>query len=232
MSSTRNLVATALAAATILIGPSAALASGGSPLSSSKPPAPATAPALSALTLNAIDIVGGSPVTGTVTLTSPAAAGGFAIALSSDNTAAATVQASITVPAGATSAQFVVSTLPVPNSQSALIIGTAGAVTVYSIITVRTQAQFSTGSISIVPGGNGSGTVTSQPAGISCNIGSNTTGACSAFFPAGTIVKLTARAAAGSSFQGFRGTPGCSDPSKITVAQGTTISCQPGFSLN
>ena len=227
MSSTRSLVATALAAISILIGPSAALASGGAP----KPPAPTTAPALSALTLSATDIVGGSPVTGTVKLTSAAPAGGFAIAVSSDNTAAATVQASVTVPAGATSAQFVVATLPVPNPQSALIIGTAGAVTVYSIITVLTQSQFSTGSISIIPGGNGSGTITSQPAGISCNISSNTTGACSAFFPVGTVVKLTARAAAGSSFQGFRGTPGCSDPSKITVARGTTISCQPGFSL-
>jgi hypothetical protein len=230
MSSTRNLVATALAGICILVGPSAALAAG-IPSSSPNASAAATAPALSALTLNATDIVGGSPVTGTVKLSSAAAAGGFAIALSSDNTTAATVQASVTVPAGATSAQFVVSTLPVPNPQSALIIGTSGTTTVYSIITVRTQAQFSTGSISIVPGGNGSGTITSQPAGISCNISSNTTGVCSAFFPAGTVVKLTARAAAGSSFQGFRGTPGCSDPSKITVARGTTITCQPGFSL-
>jgi hypothetical protein len=227
MRTTRNLVATVLTAVGILVGPSAVLAAG----VASTATAPATATALSALTLNATDVVGGSPATGTVTLTSAAAAGGFAVALSSDNPDAATVPATVTVPAGAKTASFVVSTLPLANSQSSDIIGIAGAVTVYAIITVRPLAQFSTGSISIVPGGNGSGTITSQPAGIRCNIASTTTGACSAFFPAGTVVKLTASAAPGSSIQGFRGTPGCIDPSKITVARGTTISCQPSFSL-
>ncbi|MEO7059589.1 MAG: hypothetical protein ABI083_07720 [Lapillicoccus sp.] len=47
----------------------------------------------------------------------------------------------------------------------------------------------------------------------------------------GTIVRLTARAAAGSSFQGWRGLPGCGDPSRITVPRTTTIYCQPAFSL-
>jgi hypothetical protein len=44
-------------------------------------------------------------------------------------------------------------------------------------------------------------------------------------------VRLDARPASGSSFVGWRGLPGCGDPSKITVARGTTINCQPGFSL-
>ena len=65
-----------------------------------------------------------------------------------------------------------------------------------------------------------------------CTITSgNGSGSCSAFFPVGTIVRLDARPAANSSFQGWRGLPGCSDPSKIRVARGTTINCQPGFSL-
>ena len=42
---------------------------------------------------------------------------------------------------------------------------------------------------------------------------------------------LTAQAAPDSRFQGFRGTPGCGDPSRITVARGTNITCQPGFTL-
>jgi len=90
----------------------------------------------------------------------------------------------------------------------------------------------STGSISIVPGGGGSGTITSQPAGINCVITlGNGAGTCSAFFPAGTVVRLDARPADDSRFQGWRGLPGCSDPSKITVFADTNINCQPGFAL-
>jgi hypothetical protein len=187
---------------------------------------------LSTVVVSPSDLVGGTSSTGTVKLTSAAPAGGFLVALSSDDTAAATVPASVTVPAGATSASFPIATSTVPNSQSALIIGTAGGVTAYGILTVRTASAFSNGSISIIPGGNGSGTIISQPSGISCTItNGNGAGTCSAFFPVGTVVKLAAKASAGSSFQGFRGTPGCADPSKITVARGTTISCQPGFAL-
>ncbi len=98
--------------------------------------------------------------------------------------------------------------------------------------TNSTPPPGSTGSISIVPGGNGSGRVTSQPAGVNCTITlGNGSGTCTAVFPAGTVVRLDARPADNSKFLGFRGTPGCFDPSKITVAANTTISCQPGFQL-
>ena len=186
---------------------------------------------LSSVTLNPTEVVGGTSSAGTVALTAAAPSGGFMVTLTSDNTAAATVPASVTVLAGATTATFVVSTTVVPNSQSALIIGTAGGVTAYGIITVRTAFAFSNGSISILPGGIGSGTVTSQPAGISCTIaGGSGTGACSAFYPVGTVVRLTAKAGSGSSFQGFRGV-GCGNASKITIAAGTNITCQVGFAL-
>jgi len=190
----------------------------------------AVAPALSTLTLSVTDVVGGTPATGTVKLTSAATSGGLVVALSSDNTAAAIVPASVTVPAGSTTATFAVATFALPNPQSALIIGTGGGSTTYAIITVRPLSQFATGSVAIIPGGAGSGTITSQPAGISCTItAGNGAGACSAFFPVGALVRLTAQASAGSKFQGWRGLPGCSDPAKITVARGTTIYCQPGF---
>jgi len=195
-------------------------------------PPPSTAAALSSLRVNPTDVVGGTSSTGTVTLTAAAPAGGFQVALSSDNTAAANVPASVTVPAGATSASFTVTTNSLSNPQSADIIGTAGSTTVYAIITVWTQSTFSNGSIAIVPGNNGSGRVTSQPAGIDCTITlGNGSGACTASFPAGTVVRLDARPAPGSSFVGWRGLPGCANPSRITVARGTTINCQPGFSL-
>lgn len=224
MRTSRFLVAAILVAAALFSVQSVALASGGTST-------PVTAPALSTVTLNVTDVVGGTPVVGTVTLTAPATTGGFFVALSSDDTVAATVPAGVTVAAGSRSASFPVTTFPVGNSQSALIIGNAGVVTTYAIITVRTQSSFSNGSIAIIPGGSGSGTITSQPAGINCNVGASGGGACSAFYPSGTIVRLTAKAAPGSSFQGWRGLPGCGDPSKITVARGTTIYCQPGFAL-
>jgi hypothetical protein len=89
-----------------------------------------------------------------------------------------------------------------------------------------------TGSLSIIPGGNGSGTIASQPAGINCIItNGNGSGSCTAFFAAGTVVRLDARPAADTRFQGWRGLPGCGDPQKITIFANTNIACQPGFQL-
>jgi hypothetical protein len=201
---------------------------------SSSPP-PSSSASLSSLTVSPTDVVGPEQATGTVTLSSAAPSGGFTVDLTSDNTAAATVPSSITVPSGSTHASFSVSTKEVTNAQSAVIMGTVGgdfSTERHAVITVWDPFHFSNGSIAILPGGNGSGRVTSQPAGIDCTItAGNGSGSCSAFFPVGTIVRLDARPAADSSFQGWRGLPGCSDPSKIRVARGTTITCQPGFSL-
>jgi hypothetical protein len=202
---------------------------------SSSPPPPSSSASLSSLTVSPTDVVGPEQATGTVTLSSAAPSGGFTVDLTSDNTAAATVPPSITVPSGSTHASFSVSTKEVTNAQSAVIMGTVGgdfSTERHAVITVWDPFHFSNGSIAILPGGNGSGRVTSQPAGIDCTItAGNGSGSCSAFFPVGTIVRLDARPAADSSFLGWRGLPGCSDPSKIRVARGTTITCQPGFSL-
>ena len=201
-----------------------------------QPPPSSTSTSLSALSLNPTDVVGGDPATGTVTLSAAAPSGGFVIDLSSDNTAAATVPPSVTVPAGSTRASFPVTTKQVTNAQSAVVIGTVGGdfnTERHAIITVWDAFHFSHGSVSVLPGGNGSGRVTSQPAGVDCTIvNGNGSGACSAFFTVGTIVRLDARAASGSIFVGFRGTPGCADASKIKVARGTNITCQVGFQLN
>ena len=201
---------------------------------SSSPP-PASTASLSSLTVSPTDVVGPDPATGTVTLSSAAPSGGFTVDLTSDNTAAATVPPSITVAAGSTSAAFTVSTKQVTNAQSATIIGTVGgdfSTERHAVITVWDPFHFSNGSIAILPGGNGSGRVTSQPAGIDCTItGGNGAGTCSAFFPVGTVVRLDARPAADSNFVGWRSLPGCFDASKVTVARGTTITCQPVFSL-
>ena len=198
-------------------------------------PLPASSATLSSLTISPTNVVGPDPATGTVTLSSAAPSGGVTIDLTSDNTAAATVPPSVTVPAGSTRATFTVSTRALTNAQSAVIIGTVGGdfgTERHAVITVWDPFHFSNGSIAIVPGNNGSGRVTSQPAGIDCTItGGNGAGACSAFFPAGTVVRLDARPAANSSFSGWRSLPGCFDASRVTVARGTTIACQPAFSL-
>ena len=205
----------------------------GCTLSSSPPPSSSVS--LSSLTVSPTDVIGPDPATGTVTLSSAAPSGGFTIDLISDNTAAATLPPSVTVPSGSTRTTFPVSTKEVTNAQSAVIIGTVGgdfATERHAVITVWDPFHFANGSIAIVPGGNGSGRVTSQPAGIDCTITSgNGSGACSAFYPVGTVVRLEARPAANSSFLGWRSLPGCFDASKVTVARGTTITCQPGFFL-
>ena len=198
-------------------------------------PSTASSASLSSLTISPTDVVGPDPATGTVTLSSAAPSGGFTVNLTSDNTAAATVPSSVTVPAGSTSATFTVSTKEVTNAQSATIIGTVGgdfSTERHAVITVWDPFHFANGSIAILPGGNGSGRISSQPAGIDCTItGGNGAGACNAFFPVGTVVRLDARPADNSSFAGWRSLPGCFDASKVTVARGTTITCQPVFSL-
>lgn len=194
--------------------------------------ASAPAPALAKVTVDPTDVIGGDAATGTVTLTAAAPAGGLQVPLSSDDPAAATVPASVTVPAGATSITFPIATNVVANPQSSLIIGTAGGVSAYGIITVYTAFSFANGSISIVRGGNGNGTITSQPAGIDCTItSSGGFGACGAWFQVGTVVRLDARPAAGSSFVGWTAGIACGDPSKLTVGRDEFISCQPGFVL-
>src|SRR5215207_3905278 len=81
---------------------------------SSSPP-PSSSASLSSLTVSPTDVIGPDPATGTVTLSSAAPSGGFTVDLTSDNTAAATVPPSVTVPAGSTSAAFTVSTKEVTN---------------------------------------------------------------------------------------------------------------------
>jgi len=92
-------------------------------------PVPPPAPTLSSLTLSPSSVVGGEQSSrGTVTLSAPAPAGGAVITLSSNN-GAASVPASILIPAGASSASFTVNTSIVLISTSATISGHYGGAT-------------------------------------------------------------------------------------------------------
>jgi hypothetical protein len=95
---------------------------------------------LSSLTLNPTTVTGGTQSsTGTVTLSGPAPSGGAVVSLSSNNTNAARVPASVTVAAGATSASFAVSTSAVSNNTTVTISGTYAGTTRTAALMVRLQ---------------------------------------------------------------------------------------------
>jgi hypothetical protein len=87
---------------------------------------------------------------------------------------------------------------------------------------VTVTASFNTGSsetLTVLKAGTGTGTVTSNPAGISCGA------TCSASFTSGQVVVLTAAAATGSTFAGWSGA-GCTGTGTCSVtmsaAEGVT----------
>ena len=144
-----------------------------------------TTPALSTVALNPSTLVGGSGSTGTVTLTASAPGGGAVVSLSSGNTAVATVPASVTIAAGATSATFAATTSTVTASTPVTITATYNGVTKSAALTVTPPSQAAT--LSVTASGRSGERVTSNPAGINVNVGS--TG--SASFSTGTSVTLS-----------------------------------------
>ena len=105
--------------------------SGGGPGGGGNPSA-----TLSSVAVNPASVQGGTPSTGTVTLSAAAPSGGAAVTLSSGNTAAATVPASLTVPAGATSATFPVSTTAVTSSTPVTLSASYSGTTKTTTLTV------------------------------------------------------------------------------------------------
>lgn len=81
------------------------------------------------MNLSVANVAGGNPVTGTITLAS-SFTNDLVVSLSSSNTSAATVPATVTVPAGETSVEFIVQTNNVPADLSVNISATVGTSTV------------------------------------------------------------------------------------------------------
>jgi hypothetical protein len=96
-------------------------------------PAP---PALTGVSMNPSTVNGGNSSTGTVTLGSPAPAGGVSVALSSNN-GSVQVPASVPVPAGATSANFAATTSAVSTTTTATITAGYGGATKTASLTVN-----------------------------------------------------------------------------------------------
>jgi hypothetical protein len=101
-------------------------------------------PTVASVALSPSSVQGGTATTATVTLSGPAPSGGALVSLASSNAAAATVPASITVQAGATSASFTVTTTASAQTASATISAsyhdsTQSAVLTVSAISAITQ---------------------------------------------------------------------------------------------
>jgi hypothetical protein len=96
----------------------------------------ASSGSLTSLSLNPTSVRGGSRATATVTLDVPAPSGGASVTVGSSNTSAASVPASVTVPAGATSTSFTVTTPSVNSDTSSQITGTYNGATQSATLTV------------------------------------------------------------------------------------------------
>jgi hypothetical protein len=144
-------------------------------------PAPAT---LSAVSMNPSSVVGGNGSTGTVTLSSGAPSGGAVVALSSNNSAVASVPGSVTVPAGATTATFAATTAAVTTSTPVTVSAAYNGVNRTATLTVNPPGQ--TATLTVTATGRAGERVLSTPAGISVLVG--TTG--SAPFNTGTAITL------------------------------------------
>jgi hypothetical protein len=100
-------------------------------------PAPVSPATLSALSLSQTSVIGGTSVAATITLSSPAPAGGARVTLKSSKTSIATTPSSVTVPAGARSANFPISTGRPPRDSTVTISATYANVTKSASLAVK-----------------------------------------------------------------------------------------------
>jgi hypothetical protein len=136
--------------ATSTVGSSvlATLTAGYSGLSKTSVLTVAVAPvSLSSIAVNPTSAAGGTPMIGTVSLSSAAPAGGVSVSLSSNN-ALAMAPASVLVPAGSTTAAFSVTTQPVVSTTSVTITATYGSVSQSSALLLT---QLVSGPLRYVP---------------------------------------------------------------------------------
>jgi hypothetical protein len=178
---------------------------------------------VSGLSFDRTVLPSGQGATGTVTLTSPAPAGGVAVLLSS-NLPSVQVPSAVTVPAGSTSANFSVTSTVVNAQATALITATfidsiSGSVT----ITPIKVSQLSFLSSLVTGGGTTTGTVTlngAAPAG-------GTVVNLSSANPSLVQVPASVTVLAGNTSATFNITtapPGVQTPVLITATQGGSIS--------
>ncbi|HTB17784.1 MAG TPA: hypothetical protein VK708_06685 [Bryobacteraceae bacterium] len=157
------------------------------------------AAALSSVTVSPSILIGGQSATGTVSLMAAAGAGGVVVALSSSNTNAASVPASVMVPQGSASATFPVTTGTMRVPTPAMVTATYSGINKTFGLTVDPLAP-ALSSISISPG-----SITSGQSG---------TGTVSLTSPAGSGGVMVSLFSANAAVAGV--------PSSVTILQGAT----------
>ena len=120
-------------------------------------------PALTGFSVSPTTVRGGNPATGTVTLDSPAPAGGLGVSLGSSLPGAASVPATVTVPAGASTASFTITTFPVDNT-TAQLSASLGSTTLFAALSITSAPSVTLTSVtlspsSVVGGASSTGTV-------------------------------------------------------------------------
>ncbi|MBL0424933.1 delta-60 repeat domain-containing protein [Ramlibacter alkalitolerans] len=150
---------------------------------------------LSSVLFNAASVVGGSSATGIVTLTAAAPVGGALVSLL-NNSLAISVPASVTVPQGATTATFSVSTTPVGANTTATVTGSYNGVSGAGLLTITTAATTTTAppppppagvTLTVKATGRSGESVVSSPAGINAKVGTLS----AASFAANTVITLS-----------------------------------------
>jgi hypothetical protein len=121
-------------------------------------------PALSGVSVSPATVLGGVSSTGTVTLDNPAPVGGAVVSLTSNNTAAAQVPATVTVLAGATTATFTATTSTVASNTVVTITALYNSVSRTATLTVTAPVAALSGvsvnPASVLGGVSSTGTVT------------------------------------------------------------------------
>ena len=115
-----------------------------------------------AVVLNPTSVLGGVPSTATVNLADPAPTGGAVVTLSSNNTAAATVPASVTVAAGTSTKTFTVTTFAVASSTAVSISISYNSAVKAATLSVKpaTVSSLTLSPSSVIGGTSSMGTVT------------------------------------------------------------------------
>lgn len=99
--------------------------------------------AVTAVTLSPSSVTTGNTSQGSITLNAPAPTGGLSVALSSSNTAAATVPTAVTVSSGSTTAFFTVTTVSgLTQTQTTTIGATLNSATASAMLTVQPFLSF------------------------------------------------------------------------------------------
>ena len=179
---------------------------------------------LSTVSVNPVSVNGGTAATGTVTLGSPAPAGGVVVTLTSSS-AVAVVPASVTVAAGATTATFSISTTSVVASTAAVVTASSLGVSKTTTLTVNpavAAVTFNTLTLNptSVRGGRANSTATITlsavtPTALVVNLASSNTAAAR--------VPLTATVPAGARTVTFTVTSVTGTTNRTAIISGTAL---------